>query len=709
LLDEPLKSKAVARLNQLVKQNGNHPTTGFWSSIELLLALSANGCNDEAACMLDQDTMPSWGYMARHGTTFWEAFDANARNLSLNHWTHSAVNEWLWRNVAGLNPNEQSPGYQSFTIYPRPTAEVSWCRSTYNSIRGPIVSNWRCHGDGFNLDVTVPANTTATVVVPTIDSDTVKESGILATQAEGVKLKLVGIGPGTATYQVGSGDYHFTSQIRPISAYGTLNGTIQTKPATPHATSKDIALIDPAFEHGYDENLVQANADGEEISTLSINNSTSNRASYSVWTRDLYWGFLGWAQAGDESVLPVMKSSLRLLIMVQHKNQALGQSASWPVHDGRFYISQAYMLGDLSVAMGFYPYDSESQADFLLLACNYWKMSGDRAFMESIWPDIEYVTQTLQLLDTDGNSLPDATEGTCDYQGMRNCEEPLMCAKTSLAYTSVAGLARALGKDVYAGKLDKLAATIKTTMNRNVADGGLWDPANGCYVDMRKLTGTGPQIDDAFVPYENLVPMWCGMTSGKQNDSIFAKLDANFDEYYNLKYGPEYCAPAVAHHLKSAMGCSSVPWLGFLDVYLRGKTGHEENRSKIYHLLISHAFDAAGIPFSEGAGIAGMLTGNAGRTWDNGNFFQMLICGIYGLEKSKDGILITAPEKIDGVPLTELKNVRWRGAVYNFEWRGNGNKLNRVMLDDKSIRKHRGAFNLNDNTGIHEVVVELDS
>lgn len=211
LLDEPLKSRAVARLMQLVKENKDHPTTGFWSSVELLLALSGNGCNDEAARVLDQRTAPSWGYMADHSTTLWESFDANTRNQSLNHWTHSAVNEWLWRNVAGLNPDEQSPGYQTFTIYPRPTPEVSWCRSNYNSIRGHIVSNWRCDGDAFHLDITVPPNTTATVIVPASDPDSVKESGIPATHAQGVKL--VGTETGTVTYQVGSGEYHFTSQL----------------------------------------------------------------------------------------------------------------------------------------------------------------------------------------------------------------------------------------------------------------------------------------------------------------------------------------------------------------------------------------------------------------------------------------------------------------------------------------------------------------
>ncbi len=213
LLDEPLKSRAAARLMQLVKENENHPTTGFWSSVELLLALSENGYNDEAASMLEQQTEPSWGYMADHATTMWEAFNADTRNLSLNHWTHSAVNEWLWRNVAGLSPNEQLPGYQTFTIHPQPTSEVSWCHSTYNSIRGPIVTNWRRDGDRFDLKITVPANAAATVIVPAIDWDAVKESGNPAAQAEGVKL--ISTGSGVVTFQVGSGNYHFTSRVLP--------------------------------------------------------------------------------------------------------------------------------------------------------------------------------------------------------------------------------------------------------------------------------------------------------------------------------------------------------------------------------------------------------------------------------------------------------------------------------------------------------------
>lgn len=209
LLDEPLRSLAARRLNELAVNNKFHPTTGFWSSSEMLLALSDIGFNDTAAEMVDQRDEPSWGYMADDNTTMWESFDADSRKISLDHWPHSAVSEWLWRNVAGLNPDEQHPGYESFSICPRPTKEVSWCNASYDSIRGRIMSDWKCDGDKFTLVVTIPANTTATVFVPASGPKAVSESGKPASEAEGVTF--LRTEPGVAVYRVESGTYRFNS------------------------------------------------------------------------------------------------------------------------------------------------------------------------------------------------------------------------------------------------------------------------------------------------------------------------------------------------------------------------------------------------------------------------------------------------------------------------------------------------------------------
>jgi len=53
---------------------------------------------------------------------------------------------------------------------------------------------------------------------------------------------------------------------------------------------------------------------------------------------------------------------------------------------------------------------------------------------------------------------------------------------------------------------------------------------------MRNIAKGSEKIEDMFIPYDNLVPMWCGMTSPEQDIAIFQKLDANFDKIYN-QYG----------------------------------------------------------------------------------------------------------------------------------------------------------------------------
>jgi hypothetical protein len=210
LLDEPLRSLAAGRLDELVIKSKFHPTTGFWSSIELLLALSSNGYHADAAEMVNQRDEPSWGYMAEYNTTFWESFNADATRISLDHWPHSAISEWLWNDVVGLKPDEQHPGYQSFTICPRPSREVTWCKAKYDSIRGTIISNWSSNGDTFKLAVTVPPNCTATVYLPAKETKSITESGKPLDHAEGITL--LRSENDRVVIQVESGAYEFAAK-----------------------------------------------------------------------------------------------------------------------------------------------------------------------------------------------------------------------------------------------------------------------------------------------------------------------------------------------------------------------------------------------------------------------------------------------------------------------------------------------------------------
>ena len=46
---------------------------------------------------------------------------------------------------------------------------LDYVNCSYDSVYGTIVSNWKREGDTFTWNFTIPANTTATVCLPTAD------------------------------------------------------------------------------------------------------------------------------------------------------------------------------------------------------------------------------------------------------------------------------------------------------------------------------------------------------------------------------------------------------------------------------------------------------------------------------------------------------------------------------------------------------------
>jgi hypothetical protein len=71
--------------------------------------------------------------------------------------------------------------------------------------------NWRREGDKLTMEVTIPANTTATVHIPAQDEAGVTESGKPAAKSDGVKF--LRLENGVAVYELGSGTYSFQSMF----------------------------------------------------------------------------------------------------------------------------------------------------------------------------------------------------------------------------------------------------------------------------------------------------------------------------------------------------------------------------------------------------------------------------------------------------------------------------------------------------------------
>ena len=83
---------------------------------------------------------------------------------SLNHYSKGAVISFLHRYTAGIELLE--PAYRRFRVRPRPGGGLTSAEAAHESPYGRIEASWRLAGDRFDLEVTVPAGTSAEIVLP---------------------------------------------------------------------------------------------------------------------------------------------------------------------------------------------------------------------------------------------------------------------------------------------------------------------------------------------------------------------------------------------------------------------------------------------------------------------------------------------------------------------------------------------------------------
>ena len=225
---ENVRQDAIVHLKQLIVDNGNKLNTGFVGTGIIMPALSDAGLINIAYNLLLQHENPSWLYSVDQGaTTIWERWNSYTKENgfhpdigmnSFNHYAYGAVAEWMYRYVAGINPDENRPGFKHILLNPSPDfrkifpddqKQIAQSEASYNSYYGIIRSAWKIESNGnVKYDVSIPANTTATVclLLPNEQSD-VFESGKPANEAKGIAS--VTKENGKVKIELASGNYSF--------------------------------------------------------------------------------------------------------------------------------------------------------------------------------------------------------------------------------------------------------------------------------------------------------------------------------------------------------------------------------------------------------------------------------------------------------------------------------------------------------------------
>jgi alpha-L-rhamnosidase len=175
---------------------------------------------------------PGWGYMISQGaTTVWEGWSLTTKVEEWNNHIYHAeesmifltgVSRFFYDSIAGIQEpsfygtREFEPGYGLIRIKPHVLGDLTYASASIKTVRGIISSSWKKADASFTLEVTIPANATAKVSVPTL---VLKESAITeggkAIWKNGVYIDGVeGIAGARrdgdwVTFDVGSGSYRF--------------------------------------------------------------------------------------------------------------------------------------------------------------------------------------------------------------------------------------------------------------------------------------------------------------------------------------------------------------------------------------------------------------------------------------------------------------------------------------------------------------------
>ncbi|MFJ9147679.1 family 78 glycoside hydrolase catalytic domain [Streptomyces sp. NPDC102270] len=200
----------------------NTLSVGFLGVNVLAPVLTEEGQVELAYKVLHQDAMPSWLYSVRNGaTTVWERWNSYSEEdgfgpvemNSFNHYAYGAIMEWMYESMAGIAKDPAHPGFKHFFLRPHldPTGRITRVTGAHRSPYGEIVSAWAVRESEFTHRVAVPANSTATLRIPTADPGSVREGSTALSQVEGVRY--LGFEDGTAAFELPSGRYELTSAL----------------------------------------------------------------------------------------------------------------------------------------------------------------------------------------------------------------------------------------------------------------------------------------------------------------------------------------------------------------------------------------------------------------------------------------------------------------------------------------------------------------
>ena len=198
-------------INNIQNINKEHITTGILGTKYLMELLSNEGRSDVAWKLATQTTNPGWISMLENRTTLSEHWSEKGMN-SHNHVMFGSIDSWFYKILAGIQVDENAPGFSNIIIKPFMPDDLSWVKASVKTANGIIGSAWTKSHNNCRLNIMIPFGSEAEVHIPADNAELVKEASSSA--KESCNIAFLGMENNCAIFRVGSGEYSFEFPLK---------------------------------------------------------------------------------------------------------------------------------------------------------------------------------------------------------------------------------------------------------------------------------------------------------------------------------------------------------------------------------------------------------------------------------------------------------------------------------------------------------------
>ena len=157
-------------VHDIVEVKGGHHSTGIHGNRYIYTVLSNYGKADLAYQILTTPDFPSQTYVMNSGFTTWPERQFEWEKMegptnSLNHPMHSGFATYFYESLGGIKSSEDKTGYKEFGVNPEFPSQITKVNVSIPTPFGDITNNWTTNNSEITLDLNVPFNTKAQLIL----------------------------------------------------------------------------------------------------------------------------------------------------------------------------------------------------------------------------------------------------------------------------------------------------------------------------------------------------------------------------------------------------------------------------------------------------------------------------------------------------------------------------------------------------------------